>query len=409
MKWKIETRKISTLTPHAKNPRKLSKHDEEHLQKSLQKFGLIDKPVIAQDGRIIGGHQRLKILKKLGHKEIECFVPDQELTEKDIDELCIRLNRATGEWDFDLLKDWEMNELMEWGFTPEELTENMPDIEIIDPIEPDNEVLEPPKDPKTKLGDVYELGDHRLVCGDSTNGDTVRIALDGNEPILMVTDPPYGVEYDPMWRKGIKGKHGVAARAMGTVQNDDQVNWALAWALFLGQVAYIWCASWFLPDVAKDLDDAQFERKSLIIWVKQHFALSRGDYHWQHEPCWYAVRKGQNHNWQGARDQATVWEISNLNAFGKNQEDERTAHSTQKPLECMARPIRNNTAEGEGVYDPFLGSGTTLLAAEQLNRKCFGIELDPAYCDIVVDRWVKYRNKCGKDAIVKLNNQPIEW
>jgi DNA modification methylase len=143
--------------------------------------------------------------------------------------------------------------------------------------------------------------------------------------------------------------------------------------------------------------------------VKQHFALSRGDYHWQHEPCWYAVKKGHKHNWQGARDQSTTWEVSNLNAFGANKDDERTSHSTQKPLECMARPIKNNTAKGESVYDPFLGSGTTLLACEQLDRTCYGIELDPAYCDIIVDRWVKYRKKLGKDSMVKLNGENIGW
>jgi DNA modification methylase len=185
------------------------------------------------------------------------------------------------------------------------------------------------------------------------------------------------------------------------------VNWADAWKLFPGSIAYVWCASWFLPEVASDLDDAQFERKSLIIWVKQHFALSRGDYHWQHEPCWYAIKKDHNHNWQGARDQSTVWEISNLNAFGgkSNDEDERMAHSTQKPLECMSRPIQNNTAKGDGVYDPFLGSGTTLIACEQLDRKCYGIEISPAYCDIIVKRWIKYRTKMGKDAIVKRNGE----
>jgi DNA modification methylase len=152
------------------------------------------------------------------------------------------------------------------------------------------------------------------------------------------------------------------------------------------------------------LIDSDYEIIGQIIWKKQHFALSRGDYHSQHEPCWYAVRKSHQHNWQGSRKESTLWEISNLNCFGKSQEeDERTAHSTQKPLECMARPIRNNTAEGEGVYDPFLGSGTTLIAAEKLNRICYGMELDPAYCDIIVQRWMKLTGKK-----VKRNGQEIE-
>lgn len=408
VQWNIETRKIKDLAPHSKNPRKLSKHDANNLKKSIEKFGLIDKPIITSEGKIIGGHQRISILKKMGNKEIDCYVADSELSQQDIDELNIRLNRNAGEWDYDILANqWDVNNLIDWGFTEDELSIDLGSSEL---PEEDNQVLEPPKDPKTKLGDVYDLGDHRIVCGDSTNGDCVGVCLNSKTPILMVTDPPYGVNYDPKWRDPLnKRKDGSIHTARGKVQNDDKVNWALAWSLFPGSIAYVWCASWFLPEVAKDLDDCGFERKSLIIWVKQHFALSRGDYHWQHEPCWYAVKKGHNHNWQGARDQSTTWEISNLNAFGKNQDEERTAHSTQKPLDCMARPIRNNTAEGEGVYDPFLGSGTTLLAAEQLNRICYGIELDPAYCDIVVDRWIRYRKKLGKNAKVILNNKEIDW
>ena len=176
-------------------------------------------------------------------------------------------------------------------------------------------------------------------------------------------------------------------------------------------MAYTWCASWFLDEVAQSLKNSEYEIKSLIIWVKQHFALSRGDYHWQHEPCWYAVKRDHPHNWQGSRKESTVWEIANLNCFGKSKEEgeERTCHSTQKPIECMARPIRNNTAQGEGIYDPFLGSGTTLIAAEQLGRICYGIELSPSYVDVIVNRWVKYMKKHNKPFLIKLNGQEIQW
>jgi len=227
----------------------------------------------------------------------------------------------------------------------------------------------------------------------------------------MVTDPPYGVEYDTEWRKDIKGKFGLAAKATGKVQNDDRANWSSSWNLFPGSVSYVWCASLFSSDVQKCLKEVGFEAISLIIWVKQHFALSRGDYHWQHEPCWYAVKKGHKHNWQGARDQSTVWEIANLNCFGKNREEgeERTAHSTQKPIECMARPIRNNTAKGESVYDPFIGSGTTLIATEMLGRNCYGIEISPAYVDICVERWIKYMNKNEKPFKIKKNGEDFKW
>jgi DNA modification methylase len=407
--WHLESRKIKDLKPFVKNPRKLSDLDGQQLQKSIEKFGLIDKPIITTDNRIIGGHQRISILKKMGEKEVECYVPDRELSEKDIEELCIRLNRNIGEWDFDILaNEWDTQELIDWGFTPEELA--IDSATLLDPVEEDSEILDPGKDEDaiTKQGDRLVLGDHVLVCGDSTLPDVVQNCLKDAIPILMVTDPPYGVEYDPTWRKDIHNKKGTACRAAGKVQNDDKINWALAWSLFPGSVAYIWHAGKYCSEVQKSLEEAEFEIIGQIIWAKQHFVLSRGDYHWQHEPCWYAVKKGHNHNWQGARDQSTVWELANLNAFGTNKDDERTAHSTQKPLECMSRPIRNNSAEGDLVYDPFLGSGTTLIAAEQYKRKCYGIELSPAYCDIIVKRWIAFRKKAGKDCPITKNGEKTE-
>ena len=404
--WHTEKRKISQLKNHALNPRQISKDQLNQLITSLRTFDYCELVAINLDNTILAGHMRVRALKQIGQtKEIEVRVPNRMLTEKEAREYLIRSNKNTGDWDYDILgNEWEVTNLLEYGFTPDELMGKL-DKEITEIVEEDQEVLEPGKDEDaiTKLGDVYELGEHRLVCGDSTLPEYVDKCLNGNEPILMVTDPPYGVNYDPKWRKDIKGKHNVAAKALGKVQNDEQVNWALAWHLFPGSVAYIWHAGKFCSEVQKSLEETEYEIINQIIWMKQHFALSRGDYHWQHEPCWYAVKKGHKHNWQGARDQSTTWEVSNLNAFGANKNDERTAHSTQKPLECMARPIRNNTAIGEGVYDPFLGSGTTLIAAEQLERKCYGIELSPAYCDIIVKRWIKLRNKAGKSLEVIKN------
>lgn len=406
MQWKLEKRNIFDLKPHPKNPRRLTKDQEAHIAKSLEKFGLVEKPIITADNQIIGGHQRLKVLKKQGVKEIECWVAVQPMTQHDVDELNIRLNKNTGEFDFDILaNEWEIADLVEWGFSLEEFDI---DASAADDGADDDETLEPAKDEDavTKLGDCYELNNHRLVCGDSTSAETVERVLGQARPILMVTDLPYGVEYDPSWRSAAdKG-----CRAAGKVQNDGIVDWSAAWKLFPGDAAYVWHAGRFASAVQQSLEFCDFEVLSQIIWEKQHFALSRGDYHWKHEPCWYVVRKGRPHNWQGARDQATLWEIANLNAFGGTHEEgeERTAHSTQKPMECMARPIRNNTTEGQEVYDPFLGSGTTLLAAEKLNRVCYGIELSPAYCDIIVDRWRNYMDKSGKEYCVKRNGEVID-
>jgi len=408
--WKLETIPLKELKEHPKNPRYITKEQNEHLTNLIAKFGLIEKPIINLDRTIIGGHQRIKILKKMKVKEVECWVPDQQISEADIDHLCIGLNLNQGAWDDDILANqWDPLDLLKWGFTEQQLLGADADAKtILGDDEDDSEVLEPCKDEDaiTKLGDLYELGDHLLICGDSTNPDDVARVLDGKEVILMVTDPPYGVEYDPAWRKDIKGKKGVACRATGKVQNDGQVNWALAWSLFKGSVAYVWHAGKYCSEVQKSLEEAEFEIVSQIIWVKQHFALSRGDYHWHHEPCWYAIRKGHQHNWQGSRKESTVWEISNLNAFGgkSSEGDERTSHSTQKPIMCMAKPITNNSKEGDYVYDPFLGSGTTLIAAEKLGRKCLGIELSPAYCDVIVNRWINYRKKQNMSCEYKRND-----
>lgn len=392
--WHLEVLPIKSLKDHAKNPRQISKEQFQHLEALIAKFGLIDKPIVNKDWTIIGGHQRVKILKKMKAKTVECWLPNEQLEQGDIDRLCIGLNLNQGAWDFDILANqWDAVELLEWGFTEEQLLGKTEHIESELDGEDDEQTAGRAEEAVTQTGDLYELGDHRLLCGDSTLPDDVTNLLAGAEPTLMVTDPPYGVNYDAGWRNRqlCKGK-----RSTGKVQNDDQADWSIAWSLFPGSVAYIWCASLFLSEVAKTLDSCDFERKSLLIWKKQHFALSRGDYHWQHETCWYAVKKGQSHNWQGSRKECTIWEICNHSAFGNKKDEEKTNHSTQKPIECMARPIRNNSAEGEGVYDPFVGSGTTIIACEKLNRKCYAMEIDPVYCDMTVRRWMKATGKTAK-------------
>ena len=393
-----------------KNPRKITKEQLEKLCKSLKddpEF-LKKRPILVNlvndVYHVYAGNQRVQAAKKIGWKTIPCDV-DENLDEALIKSRVIKDNKTYGEFDFDIIaNEYDFDDLIEYGFSPDELLGKEVE-EILNEDEDEDTSLEPSKDEDafTKLGDLYELNGHRLICGDSTLTDFVTKLLDGAEPILMVTDPPYGVEYDPSWRE-IAGK---GRRAKGKVQNDDKINWALAWHLFPGSVAYVWHADKYCAEVEKSLHDSDYEIISQIIWNKQHFALGRGDYHWKHEPCWYAIKNGHQHNWQGSRKECTVWDISNLNCFGKSKEDgeERTAHSTQKPIECMARPIRNNTSKGEGVYDPFIGSGTTLIACEQLDRICYGIELSPAYCDIIVDRWKKFMVKSGKEFIIKLNGE----
>lgn len=199
----------------------------------------------------------------------------------------------------------------------------------------------------------------------------------------MVTDPPYGVEYDPAWREEYDSRWNYRK---GEVKNDDRVDWREAYTLFTGDIAYVWHAGKYTADVAESIIACNFILRYQIIWNKQNHVFGRGDYHWKHEPCWYAVRKGATGNWQGDRTQNTVWDIANHNPVGGSQDDADTPHSTQKPIECMKRPIENNTSRGELVYDPFLGSGTTMVAAEQTGRICYGCEIEPKYCAVILDR-----------------------
>lgn len=210
----------------------------------------------------------------------------------------------------------------------------------------------------------------------------------------MVTDPPYGVDYDPAWRNSadrstkIKGRK-IGATAVGRVQNDTRADWREAWAMFEGAVVYVWHAGLHGAIVADSLQSCGFVIRSQIIWNKHVHIIGRGDYHWKHEPCWYAVRKGEpgRFNRKGAegRTQNTMWDIDHRASD--------SGHGTQKPVECMARPIRNNSRPGDAVYDPFLGSGTTMIAAEMERRRCIGIDIDPIYVDVAVLRWQAFTGK----------------
>jgi DNA modification methylase len=210
----------------------------------------------------------------------------------------------------------------------------------------------------------------------------------------MVTDPPYGVDYDPAWRHRAGVNQSIRR---GKVRNDTQADWEPAWALFRGDIAYVWHGALHATTVAESLRRQGFDIRAQVIWAKERLVIGRGDYHWQHEPCWYAVRsKGY---WTGDRKQTTLWSISSGN------QDSKTSHCTQKPVECMRRPMQNNSSSGQAIYDPFLGSGTTLIAAETIGRVCFAMELEPAFVDVAVRRWEAFT---GKKATLLSNGQLFE-
>jgi site-specific DNA-methyltransferase (adenine-specific) len=390
--WKNASVNIAELKDYEFNPRKIADKEIEKLTSHIKEDGYHQRIIVNSDYTIIGGHQRKKALLAAGYKKndvIDVLISDRLLSAEELDRINIRDNLPFGEYDFDILNDrFDKDTLLDFGMSDNLLVGFGEDnLFAEDEAIFDSELIEP----RAKLGDLYILGNHRLLCGDSTNAEHVSRLLDGTNPILMVTDPPYGVNYEPEWRKdaGLNNSQN-----MGKVLNDDRYDWSDAYSLFTGDVAYIWHPSKYTHKFAEHIETNGFDLINLIVWSKNRFVLSRGDYHHQHEPLWYGVKKGRNHNWQGKRDQSTIWEIDNY-AGGATDGEEQTGHGTQKPIECMLRPIINNSKVGESVYDPFGGSGTTLIAAQRSKRNCYMMELSPAYVDIIVQRWEKETGQQG--------------
>lgn len=396
MTLQIEQRRVADLIPYARNSRTHSDEQVAQIAASIREFGWTNPVLIASDGSLIAGHGRLLAARKLGLTEVPAIALDH-LSETQRKALVIADNKLAlnAGWDEQMLA-LEIGELASedfdlalMGFSEDELARLT--AEKTEGLTDPDKVPEVPAEPVSVLGDVWILGKHRIVCGDSTDANVVAKCLNGVEPHLMVTDPPYGVEYDASFRNGIVRENGtiVGARATGKVLNDDRADWREAWVLFPGDVAYVWHAGIYAGLVADSLIESGFPIRSQIIWAKQQFAIGRGDYHWQHEPCWYAVRKGAKGHYCGGRKQSTLWEIP------KPQKSE-TGHSTQKPVECMKRPIENNSSPGQAVYEPFSGSGTTIIAGEMTGRAIHAIELNPAYVDVAVKRWQEFT---GQEAV----------
>ena len=396
---KIEMWPVADLAPYVKNARTHPPEQVDQIAASMERFGFTMPMLVAENGTIIAGHGRLMAALQLGMDEVPVMIA-RGWSDEDRRLYTLADNRLaeTSEWDPEMLQvEWD--ELRElglgadldmFGFTDDELQGLLPDalLEATGGLTDPDDVPEVPEVPVTRPGDVWVLGKHRLLCGDSTMATDVEKVLNGVVPLLMCTDPPYGVEYDPSWRNQV----GAAkTKRTGKVLNDDRADWREAWALFPGDVAYVWHGALHAREVIESLEACGFAMRSQIIWAKERLVLSRGDYHWQHEPCAYFVKKSRKGHWAGDRKQTTLWHIS-----GKDQ-DVATVHGTQKPVECMRRPILNNSSPGQAVYEPFMGSGTTLIAAESTGRVCYGIELNPAYVDVAVERWQQFT---GQQAVL---------
>lgn len=403
MTWpadKVERWPIAGLVPNARNARTHSDTQVDQIAASIREWGWTNPVLVDDDGTIIAGHDRVLGARKLRIREVPVMVATS-WTEAQKRAYALADNKLSlnAGWDEDLLA-LEIAELQEIGFNLE-LT-GFSDIEILtlgaqttEGLTDPDEVLEPPVDPVSMPGDLWLLGGHRLLCGDSTVAADVAKVLGSVRPHLMVTDPPYGVDYDPGWRATAGLKHN--SQRLGRVANDNRADWRAAWALFPGSVAYVWHAGRHASTVQDSLIAVGFDIRAQIVWAKDRFALSRGHYHWQHEPCWYAVRNGPA-NWNGDRRQSTLWQIAARDGAGSE-------HGTQKPVECMKRPIENNSSPGQAVYEPFSGSGTTIIAAEITGRSCCAIELLPQYVDVAVKRWQAFT---GKAATLAGNGRSFE-
>ena len=401
----IRRRSIDELIPYARNSRTHSDAQVAQIAASMVEWGWTNPVLVDESGNVLAGHGRILAARQLGYEDVPTMVADG-WTEAQKKAYVIADNKLAENagWDTGMLSvelgvlDTDGFDLSLIGFDEDALAGLLADKTegLTDP----DEVPEAPEEPATVLGDLWVLGNHRLLCGDSTSADDVEKVLNGVKPHLMVTDPPYGVDYSPEWRKAL-GQEGILERrsqggAVGKVMNDDRADWADAWSLFPGDVVYAWSAPGALQNTAAAaLERSGFEIRTQIIWAKSSFVIGRGHYHYQHEPCWYAVKKGKKGYWNGDRTQSTVWSI---NRPSKNE----TGHSTQKPVECMRRPIVNNSSVGQAVYEPFSGSGTTIIAAEMESRACYAIELNPAYVDVAIKRWQDFT---GADAVMEATGQ----
>lgn len=395
---KIEMRQLDKLIPYARNSRTHSDTQVAQIAASIKEWGWTTPILVDEEGTIIAGHGRTLAARKLGLAEVPVMVARgwSEAQKKAYVIADNQLAMNAG-WDTELLAV-ELKELGELGFEldligfDDKALANFLNDETEGLTDAD-EVPEAPADPVSVLGDVWVLGKHRIICGSSTEADTVSKLLGDVKPHLMVTDPPYGVEYDADWRNKAMRSDGSkkGGRAVGKVLNDDKADWREAWALFPGDVAYVWHAGNMAHVVAESLLACDFGIRAQIIWGKSQFVIGRGDYHPQHEPCWYAVRKNKKGHYDGGRKQSTLWQIE------KPRKSE-TGHSTQKPVECMKRPIENNSSPGQAVYEPFSGSGTTIIAGEMTGRSVYAVELNPAYVDVAVKRWQDFT---GQKAILE--------
>jgi DNA modification methylase len=385
------TKKISEISGAKYNPRKISDEAMGRLTKSLAEFGNI-QPITwnARTGNVVGGHQRLKVYKAMGKTEVDVWAVD--LDEQKEKAANIALNKLSGEFDMPMLKD--ILEEIDTGDLDMEITGfGMDEIALMmedaHPEVTEDEVPEVPVDAITKLGDLWLLGEHRVLCGDSTSEADVSRLMNGVKAEMMFTDPPYGVDYSGGIQFNKNGEAKTNNREKLKNDNSTQIYYDFLPVAISATDGP--CYMWFADSKARDVYNALYDNKceihALIIWHKTNatYAAMNAQYKQRHEPCLYFKPKGSTLRWRGETTEATIW---NQDRDGIND-----LHPTQKPVALASKAIRNH--ESKSVLDLFCGSGSTLIAAEQLGRKCYGMEISPNYCDVIVKRW---ENLTGKKA-----------
>jgi site-specific DNA-methyltransferase (adenine-specific) len=385
----IQNVPINSVKANPNNPRIIKDDKFAKLVKSINEFPqmLNLRPIVVNDDMVVlGGNMRLKACKEAGLKEIP-IIKASELTEQQQKEFIVKDNVGYGEWDWDdLANNWDAAELEEWGL-------DIPDFKTEDEAQEDD--YEIPEHLRTDivLGDLFEIGPHRLLCGDSTQTDTFAKLFENQLADLVVTDPPYNVAYEGKTKDAL------------TIQNDSMSDDSFYQFLYdfytalgtytkAGGAWYVWHADSEGANFRSAMKNAGIMVKQCLIWVKNSMVMGRQDYQWRHEPCLYGWKEGAAHGWYSDRKQTTILEF--------DRPSRNTEHPTMKPIGLIAYQIGNSSKQGDIVADGFGGSGTTMVAAHQLNRKGYLVEFDPKYCQVIVDRMIKL----DPTLEVKRNGQP---
>jgi len=396
---------VTDINPAEYNPRKDLKPGDpayEKLKRSMTEFGYVE-PIIwnEETGNIVGGHQRFKVLVAEGHTEVECVIVNMNAEREKA--LNVALNKVTGDWEFealaDLIKDLEAQDfdVTLTGFDAAEIEDLFSQVHDKDATDDDYDVDAALKEePISKQGDMWLLGKHRLICGDSTQAETFDKLMDGKKANLAVTDPPYGVSYDG---------------SQGTIQNDnlkDEEFYGFLHAAFKNMESvmaddasiYVFHADTKGYIFRKAFQDAGFYLSGVCQWVKQSLVLGRSPYQWKHEPCLFGWKKKGKHKWYAGRSETTVWEFDKPSKSG--------LHSTMKPVPLIAYPVKNSSSVNSIVVDPFGGSGSTLIACEQVDRICYTAELDEKFVDVITKRFIDHIGT-DEDVYLLRNGEKIQY